>query len=148
MIAINFSTPINYAQQKSYDDTPVEDSEEIFLRNKEVEPISLEEFKEQLKFFDTFDKDLHRIATDLFKIAPKTLKLTEIVNFIFEECEEYDILLLLDAITIAHPSFTLSPYNKIRRATVEDKQHVLNNSSLIAMLKEHTLDTDKEKFTA
>lgn len=136
---------------------PVKHSEAVSSHNKEVEPplidkeaepLSLEEFKEKLKYFDTYDKNLHRIAKDLFKIAPKTLELTEIANLIFAQCSGRDILLLLNAILIAHPSFTLSPYDKIRKAIVEDKGHTLNNSSLIALLKEHALEVNEEKLTA
>lgn len=130
------------------DEVSVKHSEEIPSPDKEEEPLSLEEFKEKLTYFSTYDKDLRRIAKDLFKIAPKTLELAELVDLIFEQCSKYDIILVLDAILIARPSFTLSPYDKIRRTIVEDVGHVLNNSSLIALLKEHALEADEDKLTA
>ncbi len=95
------------------DEIPVNHSEAVSSHNKEVEPplidkeaepLSLEEFKEKLKYFDAYDENLHRIAKDLFKIAPKTIELTEITNLIFAKCSGRDILLLLNAILIAHPS--------------------------------------------
>ncbi len=110
--------------------------------------LSLEEFKEKLNYFSTWDKDLHTIAEDLFKFAPRTLELAEIVDLIFEQCSNDDIILVLDAILIACPSFTLSPYDKIRRTIVEDKGHALNNSSLIALLKEYALEVDEKTLTA
>lgn len=41
-----------------------------------------------------------------------------------------------------------SPLDVILRAISEDKQNLLNNQSLFAMLKEHGLDTDPEKVAA
>lgn len=147
----DFSTKLSndQAQVKHFEEiSPHKEEVEPLLIDKEAEPLSLEEFKEKLKYFDTKDKNLNSIAKDLFKIAPKTLALTEIANLIFEQCRKYDILLLLDAILIAHPLFSLSPYDTIRKAIVEDKDHAINNSSLIALLEEHALEADEEKLTA
>lgn len=130
------------------DEVSVKHSEEIPSPDKEAEPLSLEEFKKKLKYFDTDDKDSHTIAKDLFTFVPKTLELAEVVDLIFEQCSEDDITLFLDAILIARPSFTLSPYDEIRRKIVEDERHVLNNSSLIALFKEHALEADEDKLTA
>lgn len=85
---------------------------------------------------------------DLFKDIPKTLNLEQIVDYIFKECYGYRIVPLLNAILIAHPSFTLSPFNKIRKAIVEDDKHLLTNQSIMKMLKEHHLHNDLAKLSA
>lgn len=112
----------------------------------EAEPILLKQFKNKLKDFSTYNKDSQQIATELFKNVPKSLELSELVDFILKKCRSRNILPLLDAILIAYPSFILSPYDKIRRAIVEDEHHSLTNSALIDMLKEHHLDNNEEKI--
>lgn len=109
---------------------------------------SIEEFKDKLRFFVSFRKNTQQIAADLTKITPKGLELEEIVNCIFNECGKQNIPILLNAILSENPSFTLSGYDKIRRAIVEDGQHLLTNSSLRAMFKEHKLDDDKDKIAS
>ena len=112
------------------------------LLDDEAEILSLEEFRDMLKYFDIYDENLE----DLFEKAPKTLELTDIVNLIFEECSKEDITLLLDEILISYPSYSLSPHDKIRKAIVEDEGHILNNSSLIALFKQHSLEANEEKL--
>lgn len=112
------------------------------------EPLSMSAFKRKLRLFDTFQKETQNIAEELFEIVPETLELEELVHLIFEQCDKDDIPLLIDAISIAHPSFTLSPLNKILKSIAEDKEHSINNKSLIALFEKHELEPDEEKLTA
>lgn len=139
----------------SLDEMPVKHSKAIssekvgpLLLDKEVQPISLDKFKETLKYFSSYEKDPEEIAAELFENIPQHLELTVLTDFIFNECRPYSILDLLNAILIAYPSFTLSPYDQIRKAIVADEDHTLNNNSLIALLKEQSLEKDEERLTA
>lgn len=106
----------------------------------------LKKFKKNLRVLQAYGSNSHEIGQKLLAITPKTLKIKEVVNFVFEQCRPTEVPLILNAISILRPSFTFSPYDKIRRAIVEDTQHTLNNSSLIAMLQEHQLDADPQKI--
>jgi len=90
-------------------------------------------------------KSNFQTAAKIFKKAPKELGLEGIVNYVFETGEKCEILLILNIIFRAHPSFRLSPYNSIRKTILEDEDHLLTNHSLLAMLKEQGLDSDKDK---
>lgn len=107
----------------------------------------LKPYKDKLESFFPNQKNPEQIAAELFQNIPESLELTELVDFIFKKCSRFSILSLLDALLIAQPSFTLSPCDKIRKAIIEDKQHSLTNSSLIAMFKEHKLDNNHEKMS-
>jgi hypothetical protein len=109
---------------------------------------SAEDFKKEIKFFDTFNKDIQKISADLSKITFENLKPHEIVDIVFENSSIYNIPLLLNAVLINYPSFILSSYDEIRRKIVEDKQYLLTNNSVIEMLKEHDLDQHIEKVAS
>ena len=139
-----------YLARSAFKNMKIKHKENLRIQEgeKEAKPLSLKEFKRKLKFFDTYEKDLDTIAKELFKLAPKTLEATELAHLIFEKCYWSKIPILLDAISIAHPSFTLSPFDKIRKAILEDKKHVLNNSALRALLEEHKLEACEETLAA
>ncbi len=115
---------------------------------KKVDQASLKEFKEKLKYLSVYNEDIQQVATKLFEITPSDLELHELVNLVFKCCSRCDISPLLDAILITHPSFTLSPFDQMRRAIVEDTQHLLTNSSLDTMLKETDINVNEARLTA
>ena len=84
----------------------------------------------------------------LTDIIPKDFELEDVINLIFEECYKINIPPLLDTIILTNPSFTLSPYNEIRRAIIEDREHLLTNTSLTCMLVDRVLDLNDEKVLA
>lgn len=122
---------------------------------------SIIEFKNKLSSFSfwsfpvvTKDKDRQQIvneqlaqAKELFANMPKAFQ-EKVVDFIFEECGERKIVLLLKALSIEHPSFQLSAFDTIRLAIVQDKKFSLTNSALIARFKEAKVDLDEEKLAA
>lgn len=113
-------------------------------------PISLEEFNKKLKRFSNFtddykSKDAQQVSEELFKNIPENLEIKDIGNFIFNNCSKYDIPLLLSALLIVYPS-SLSPYDQIRKAILEDEQHVLTNSSLMDLFKSHQLEPSEENL--
>lgn len=108
---------------------------------------SLKKFKKELKDYYIFDQEVSQVAKNLFAMAPKHLSLDEIVDMIFKVCK-HNHALFLDAILYAHPTFTLSPLDTIRRAIVEDTEHTLNNHSLRELLKKQGLEEDTTKCTA
>jgi hypothetical protein len=117
------------------------------LNKQEIDSSSLEKFKKEFRHFsrNIVGKDLHTIGSGLLEIVPKNFELKDLVDFIFEHSDRTEILLLLKAILKSNPNFILSPYNKIRRAIVEDEGQFLTNDKLSSMLKKHRLDHDKEK---
>lgn len=115
--------------------------------SKKNAPISLEAFHIKLAKFWVHNRNVSEIAKELFENIPENLELNDIVSFVFNHCQLLSILSILDAIPIAYPAFTLSPYDKIRRLIVEDKQHALSNHSLMNMLKELGLDRDERKIS-
>lgn len=90
----------------------------------------------------TFSQDPQQIVGQLCKNVSNDQELTDLVNFIFDQ---WPSKVILDAILTTHPAYQLSSYNRIRKAILEDEQHLLTNSSLMGMLKECKLDTDEEK---
>ena len=112
------------------------DSLEEPKSNEERESITLDEFKRKIRFYDSYDKTPQQTA-ELFKNIPKCLDLGELVEFIFKECSPYKIPSFLEGVLIAHPSLTLSPFDQIRKAVIEDEDHSLNNNWLLEKLKTH-----------
>lgn len=107
--------------------------------------VCVKKFKDQLKYFWFSGKDHEEVAQELLDSIPKHLTIQDVVQILFEEClywTDQRTLILLEAILIIDP-FALSPYDKIRKMIIEDKDHLLTNISLMAMLKEHELDEEK-----
>ncbi len=115
---------------------------------QEVAPHLLEKFVKELRRLFTRGKNQQQIARELSQCIPVGLQSQEVVNLIFENCHKVNILPLLDAAVAAHSSFALSPYDIIRKAIVADTQHLLTNSSFMAMMREHGLDSQEDKMQA
>jgi len=113
-------------------------------REEERKNHPLETFKKEICFVNTNSKAIPIIAGNLSKIIHSNLSLQDAVNVIFEKCFISDIPLLLDALLLIDTSLTLSPYDKIRRKIVEDEQHVLTNSTFMAMLNEYGINAQGE----
>lgn len=113
-----------------------------------IELISLNAFKEKLKDLSVYKEDPQEIAKKLSEITPENLEPQKMVNLIFDCRDKRDIPLLLDAVLTNHPSFSLSPYDQLRRAIVEDKEPLFTNHTLMEKLEEYQLNTDEAKIIA
>lgn len=147
--SVNFDRPTSYAEDAS---PPFVISTEGEVRSegsdqkikKKKDPLSLKKFESRVNNFSIYSESRKKKATDLIERIPETLKSEEVIKIIFEKAGTRHIPFLLDAFLVRHPSFALSPFDKIHRAIIEDhEEHLLTNSSLAAMLKEHELDRDE-----
>lgn len=104
-----------------------------------IDPSEL--FRIKLNGITTFGKDTkEEVVEQLSGIIPAGMEPQEIINIIFESINyQGTILRLLDSVQLLYPAFTFSPFDKIRRAIIEDEKHQLDNTSIIRMIKECNL---------
>lgn len=117
------------------------------------EPILIDDetmntFREELgRIFISNDK-LPEIATKLFEITPSSLPLERLVECIFQECYPRSIPLLLDAIHLRHPQFTLSPLFSLCKTILQDRDHLLTNDSLQQLFKDRGIEMTEARLQA
>ncbi len=116
------------------------------LGKREIDPKALEQFKIQLQNFHIRQKGLNHVAEKLCEIIPQHLSCQDLVNLIFEYANRHSIIHLLDAVLFINLTFILSPYDELRRAIVEDHNHVLSNDFLPLLFQKYGVKCDEEKL--
>ena len=117
---------------------------------REIDPGLLASFVEKLKDWSRSSHSIEslKFITELPKFIPEGLLSQDVIQLIFDHCSYLDIPTFLDKILAAHPLFILSSFDKIRLAILKDKEHLLNNHSLMEMFRREGLEITEDKLTA
>lgn len=91
------------------------------------------------------NRSLEQLAKEINEAKPQTMTQHELADLIFQTCDYADISHYLDAL-LTDSSFELCPLDKVRKAILEDKKHLMNNDSFLSMLKNYGLENDQEKL--